>query len=548
LVRFQENVADAAKNSAVEVIFLGDTFDLLRSKRWLVDEWTWQHGSRPTDVRPWSAKNQPPMDYVLTAILEDIRNYYGWFFKELQLPRVKLTWVVGNHDRLAWCTKIGKEFLAQLGIERDPNAEVKRPEYGALARHGHCYDEFNFYINDYAASSFGDVIVVEILNRLQVLVAQERQIVNLDDEEVAFLAELEYVRPYSRIPITVRQAIDRQRNNIIADAIKEGWEKTVHDFLSSKPYRAFVKSNWLSLFLKMLEKSIRDSDYVAKLSGYLEEWKAGSTDWESYARNEPAILKQRSKFVIYGHTHEVVADEQIGNQQFYYNSGWWKRSFKAKKGGRKPFIQEFHVVSLDKGRQPEVKPFRVDAEALWKPADKGYDSTALFSEIQMSRLPSKREGLIRMGIADKVRADLAVENVWPQKQGSYRVPKQTPGYRISWGPNQPDKDKEQAKPKVHGFEVVIERQLGPVGGTTTSGVLIKDTIKGEDIDKAAQLVTTTSGVTNALFFTPGKVGASTKKKAALKNVVLLDATDIEKFKEPKAFGTALDFALSKLKI
>ena len=111
-----------------------------------------------------------------------------------------------------------------------------------------------------------------------------------------------------------------------------------------------------------------------------------------------------------------------------------------------------------------------------------------------------------------------------------------------------DRDEEQLKPKVHGFEVVIERQLGPVEGTTTSGVLIKDTVKNEDIEQAAHLITTTPGVTNALVFTPAKVGAGAKKKAALKNVVLFDAADIGKFKEPGAFEESLDIALSKFKI
>ena len=147
LERFQEIVEAAAKKGNVEIIFLGDTFDLLRSKWWILQQpWTPEIRFLKTDVRPWSARDQKPMDKVLERILLEIKNHYGWFFKALKKAGdVTLTWVVGNHDRLAWCTEIGKEFLAQLGIESHPYPELRRPTYGVLARHGHCYDDFNFY-------------------------------------------------------------------------------------------------------------------------------------------------------------------------------------------------------------------------------------------------------------------------------------------------------------------------------------------------------------------------------------------------------------------
>jgi UDP-2,3-diacylglucosamine pyrophosphatase LpxH len=529
LKRFQEIVETAAKQGAVEVIFLGDTFDLLRSKRWLINEWTKDRGFQTTDVRPWSAMDEPPMDYVLTAIFADLKKYYGEFFKELRKPgNVRLTWVVGNHDRLAWCTKVGNEFLAQLGIEMLSDTELQRPEYGVLARHGHCYDEFNFY-GDYDASPLGDAVVVEILDKLQVYVGKERQIVNLNHKDVAFLAGLEYVRPYSYVPITVREAVEAEANRIIANDIQKGWKDTVDEFFASKPYAAFVGKPWLAPFLNILANSISESHFLAKVAGYIQQWKAVGVDWSSCARREKALLDRRFKYVIYGHTHEFIEGQKIGNQQFYYNSGWWKRHFEGETRESKSFTDKFCLILVDKDRHPTVETFNVDSKVRWeRPDRKGIDFAELFSEIELSGLPSKREGLMRMGIVETVHSNPAIVNI------------SVPG-------GEPEKHKPHPYPKAHGFEVVIESQIGPVG-TTTSGILIKDTVKGEDIDKAAQLVTTTSGVTNALFFTPGKVGASTKKKAALKNVVLLDATDIEKFKEPKAFGTALDFVLSKLKI
>jgi hypothetical protein len=99
LERFQEIVAAAANKGAVEVIFLGDTFDLLRSKWWILAQpWTPEIKFLKTEVRPWSAKDQKPMDNVLERILLDIKNHYGWFFKALKKAGdVTLTWVVGNH-------------------------------------------------------------------------------------------------------------------------------------------------------------------------------------------------------------------------------------------------------------------------------------------------------------------------------------------------------------------------------------------------------------------------------------------------------------------
>ncbi|MBU4321362.1 MAG: hypothetical protein KJ739_09800 [Nitrospinae bacterium] len=75
-----EKIVNNSKNK-VELIFLGDIFDLLRSKHWLgqriEEKWV------ERKVRPWSLTNGGPVGTVLQNIFDGIIKNYGEYFKKL---------------------------------------------------------------------------------------------------------------------------------------------------------------------------------------------------------------------------------------------------------------------------------------------------------------------------------------------------------------------------------------------------------------------------------------------------------------------------------
>jgi hypothetical protein len=373
--RFRDLAYDASWRSeeeyrpleCIDLVLLGDILDVIRSTRWC---------DAPGDVRPWGKQDDPRFVPMVTQITKDIiaNNTDSLdVLKSLHDPKlmnvppatpegkvtlvsrdlnarervpvpVRIHYLVGNHDwfyhlrgeafdaiRKLIVEAIGLETPASTPFPHDPTEspllqEVYR-EHSVFARHGDIFDPSNFE-NSRDASSLGDAIVIELLDRFGVEV-RERLRGQLPGPCESGLKEIDNVRPLSIIPIWVDGLISNTCSPELAHEIKQIWNEMVHqflavDFVSSRPFAS-------SALLKLGFEISADvplsglSDVAAWFSAKL----GGSTaSFYPYALHEAAFTQGWAKFIVYGHTHhyEVVSLQSVQGRgksldQIYINSG-----------------------------------------------------------------------------------------------------------------------------------------------------------------------------------------------------------------------------------
>ncbi len=192
----------------LDLILLGDIFDLIRSTKWVVDD-----EGNPSQVRPWDDYASQPFIDKIKAINASILRNNAWSLTVLRslsqkqavtIPpataddkpasvshdpkdpnrtpvEVHIHYMVGNHDWFYHLPgpaydEIRQEVVDAIGLAHSPlqpfpYSLAESPELEAIcalhdvyARHGDIYDPDN-YEGDRNTSSLGDAIVVELLNR-----------------------------------------------------------------------------------------------------------------------------------------------------------------------------------------------------------------------------------------------------------------------------------------------------------------------------------------------------------------------------------------------
>ena len=372
---------------AFDVILLGDILDVIRSKKWLM--------SGPGRVRPWDygrnseinkrlankvgeitsdiiRKNKDALD-VLKGISSGRvatrwitlppatsngkpDNTVGWEPDDPRRVRVEIRihYMAGNHE---WFYNIpGKPYndirskiKTAMGLANNPKVpfphdpeesdDIRKvlDEHHVWARHGDIHDSFNYQDNHgRLASSLGDVIVIELVNRFP----HEVDKLNVPQSLKENLKEIDNVRPLFFIPLWIDGSLRRSgasRKQI--NEIKSVWDKLVDKFLDIK----FVKSQdsfWNPLDdVDKLEAILKFSKGISLSTlGKIVNWfgKNIPTKVESYykkAMTESAFKNRSAQFIVYGHTHrnEVISLDitklQQGKElkQIYLNTGTWRR-------------------------------------------------------------------------------------------------------------------------------------------------------------------------------------------------------------------------------
>lgn len=192
-----------ARSWHVDLVLLGDIFDLLRTERWFVDR---QGRDVPLSLRPWGDPTclsaAPPSAETLRqarAITDEIIERNAEALAVLRgegegcAPpegvTVRRIFIPGNHDRLyLHDDEIRQRVLQALGAidGRSEGAaaagifphRLQMPRYGLLARHGHEWDPWNFERfrddrvpsqyreEDYLPTPIGDAITTELVARV----------------------------------------------------------------------------------------------------------------------------------------------------------------------------------------------------------------------------------------------------------------------------------------------------------------------------------------------------------------------------------------------
>ena len=366
----------------MDLILLGDIFDLIRSTKWIADG-----AGNPSDVRPWDdVTSQPFIDKIgeistailaqnakSVAVLRSLKEGYvtippatdegkpAKVSRDPQDPervpvQVHIHYMAGNHDWFyhlpgAAYDRIRQEVIDTVGLvnpasepfPHDPAESAALEEVMAthqvFARHGDIYDPDN-YEKEHGrdASSLGDAVVVELLNRFPSEVRRRMGDI-LPPECLDGLNELDNVRPMLVIPIWINGLLNRtckDPDNI--QKVKEIWDELADEFLNLPFVRARDEPLNLLDGVDKLEWALKFSrgvslNTISQVITWLrQKMKAGEATYHQTAFEEPAFRSKTARFIVHGHTHlrEVIPldSARVGGErldQMYLNCGTWRR-------------------------------------------------------------------------------------------------------------------------------------------------------------------------------------------------------------------------------
>ncbi len=350
----------------IDLLLLGDVLDVIRSTQWL--------GSQ---VRPWDDTKSPQLFEIVSRITGEIlgknEQALGEFRKLAQqgifLPPatregrpadeetlsvpVRIHYMVGNHDWFYHLpgeqyNRLRRQIVTHLGLatyadapfpheiwESNELVQVMR-RHKVFARHGDVYDPFNFE-GDRDASSLGDVIVLELLNRFGVRVARQ-----LGDElpssTLAGLLEIDNIRPLLMIPVWIDGLLERScPQPSIRKEVKRIWDELADEFLEH-PF-VLQRDTWCPVdIVDGLQKALKFSQRLSVgWASWIAQWiaelrGANQNSYFQHALAEQDFRNRRAKHIVYGHTHQaevVPLDASFADgyvlHQAYFNSGTWRR-------------------------------------------------------------------------------------------------------------------------------------------------------------------------------------------------------------------------------
>lgn len=352
----------------IDLVLLGDVLDVIRSTQWL-----------GTQARPWDDNKSPGLFDMVAKITGDIlRNNEAAFAEFRQLAThgitvppallngrpaagemkpvpVRIHYMVGNHD---WpyhlpgekYNQLRRQIASHMGLATYPDApfphevwecnelvQVMR-RHKVFARHGDVYDPFN-YEGDRDASSLGDVIVLELLNRFGVAVEQKLGN-DLPTSALAGLREIDNIRPLLLIPVWIDGLLERScPQPAIRKEVKKIWDELADEFLEHSFVR--TRDTWCPIDITdSLQKALKFSrrlsvgwaSWIAQLCAEMRG--AGSGSYYHHALTEQDFRNRRAKHIVYGHTHssEVIPlDASFADgfvlHQTYFNAGTWRRVY-----------------------------------------------------------------------------------------------------------------------------------------------------------------------------------------------------------------------------
>jgi UDP-2,3-diacylglucosamine pyrophosphatase LpxH len=375
--------ASGARRNAIEdleVLLLGDVFDVLRSARWR------------GEVMPWSRPG-PELEARVGEILEGICTANAGAFSRLRgltesvgLPagRVRLRYVAGNHDRTVnLFASTRRRAIQTLGLdpaEYDPAeplpTEHRSREYNVIARHGQQFDALNWG-GDFAAAGLGEAVVLGLINGFpKNLRAALGQSGPRDREVLQRIEELDHVRPLWAIPRWVRGVVEEIGDPELRARVQGAWRRSVGEFLASSlvreltgGFRPWKPLWWLKLLLRTpwgLAERVLQRTWARRLldRNNREFVKLAAADRETLSGTGGPV-----DLVVYGHTHiprQVPLDVRGRRRLVYFNTGTWRKTVRpAEHGSRgdRDFIPWQVMSYLVLYRRGENRDYRYE---MWQ--------------------------------------------------------------------------------------------------------------------------------------------------------------------------------------
>jgi UDP-2,3-diacylglucosamine pyrophosphatase LpxH len=350
----------------IDLLLLGDVLDVIRSSEWV---------EGPT--RPWDGSESGPLFETVSRITQATLRHNATALGEFRrlaeqgvtVPAatrhgrptqdathpvpVRIHYMVGNHDWFFHLpgenyNQLRREIARHMGLCTYPDAPFPHEawennellqamrRHKVFARHGDVYDPFNFE-GDRNASSLGDVIVIELLNRFGVQVARELG-EDLPISALTGLREIDNIRPLLLIPVWIEGLLERAcPDPAIRKHVKKIWDDLADEFLALPFVRQ--RDTWCPVdIVDGLQKALKFSRRLSVgWASWVAQWicelrGATTSSYFHHALAEQDFRNRRAKHIVYGHTHHpelVPLDASYAEgyvlQQTYFNSGTWRR-------------------------------------------------------------------------------------------------------------------------------------------------------------------------------------------------------------------------------
>ena len=357
--------------TSLDILLLGDILDPLQSTRW--------YNESSGYVRPWSDNRSPAFLARLTEITHailaenaaavgvfkqlaegeslqippaDRRGKPDLYTRDLFKPKVRLHYVVGNHDWYYHLPGPGfdalrREIIQAFGLSNSAALFPHDPgesglltglliDYELVARHGDIFDHFT-YNHEFGrdAAALSDIYSSEVIFRFPLEI--ERQLGGeIPPILLTAARQLTNVRPLLASPIWLQHQIRGTTTTPrLEKKFKEIWNTIIDDFLALEAVRDRTRGlrggelNALRLLL-MLSRNTSFQTMV-DIAGWMQK-----NDWGSersiarFARRERDLLENRANFIVYGHTHshEVISLDPATSavteaRRLYANAGAW---------------------------------------------------------------------------------------------------------------------------------------------------------------------------------------------------------------------------------
>ena len=364
---------------SIDLLLLGDIFELIHSTRWLKEK-----PGEKGFVRPWDNLAKPELAAktreITQAIIEhnaetmavfrqmasgeaiglppaDLQGKPALDAKERVPVPVHIYYMVGNHDWFNHLpgeayTPMRQQIVEGMALKNNitsvPYEANEWDDLGALfekyrifARHGDFYDRWSFNSeHGRDAATIGDALCIELINRFPDEI--EKQLGdNLPGHFYRGLHEMINVRPNVAVPLWIGGQIRHYGlMEKLESVVKDIWNGLVAEFLQldfiramDKRWNPFDSVDELSLILKLTRwTSLENFNRVILL--IKKRLFRDDPSMAKYAIKEQAFTSRQADFIVYGHTHhhEIIALDSYHhngkeNYQFLVNTGTWRSCY-----------------------------------------------------------------------------------------------------------------------------------------------------------------------------------------------------------------------------
>ena len=360
-------MARAAKAEKLEIVFLGDIFDLIRSTAWQEVDIT--HRPWSQDDGKWTKEQDQAAEKILRNIIK-LNKKSIQVLKKSPIENTIRTFIPGNHDRIVNLSPaLRKTVCDALKLNHNSNKRFNHffasPNARTFARHGHEFDAFNFAGSkkfsqrkwvkipqgDYDKTPIGDLLAAEISARLpdavmQKLSGQE----NKYPELATRLKDLFDVRPFTAIPAFLSFQIQNFNDPVVTQAINEGFQQVVSDFSKLSYVKRYIKSKdrWYNPFdeadklkyimalgerfdLSQLNLVVQGYEIYLEIHKKKSNLASEAADDFYRLNNCDEFNNSPFEFVLYGHTHspeqrliDISGSNPNQRPRFYLNTGMWR--------------------------------------------------------------------------------------------------------------------------------------------------------------------------------------------------------------------------------